>query len=68
MSNLKKEIQAHYNQDQEQTRLQSSRGQLEHIRTQQILGRFLPPPPAVILDVGGATGVYAFPLASQGYS
>jgi len=67
MSNLRKEIQAYYNQDQERTRLQSSRGQLEQTRTEQLLARFLPSPPAIIVDVGGATGVYAFPLASQGY-
>ena len=68
MSNLNKDIQAYYNQDQEQTRLQSSRGQLEQTRTEQLLARFLPPPPAVIIDVGGATGVYAFPLAKKGYT
>jgi len=59
MSNLNKEIQAYYNQDQEQTRLESSRGQLKQTRTEQLLARFLPPPPSVVVDVGGATGVYA---------
>jgi hypothetical protein len=68
MSNLNKDIQAYYNQDQEQTRLQSSRGQLERIRTEQLLARLLPPPPAVIIDIGGATGVYAFPLAEKRYT
>lgn len=68
MSNLNKEIQAYYNQDQEQTRLESSRGQLEQTRTEQLLARFLPPPPSVVVDVGGATGVYAFPLAKKGYT
>ena len=68
MSNLNKDIQAYYNLDQEQTRLQSSRGQLEHTRTEQLLTQFLPQPPAVVCDVGGATGVYAFPLAQKGYT
>ena len=34
----------------------------------ELLGRFLPAPPAVVLDVGGAAGAYALPLADQGYS
>jgi 2-polyprenyl-3-methyl-5-hydroxy-6-metoxy-1,4-benzoquinol methylase len=29
--------------------------------------RYLPPPPAVIFDVGGGPGVYARCLARQGY-
>jgi ubiquinone/menaquinone biosynthesis C-methylase UbiE len=33
-----------------------------------ILQRRLPSPPAVICDVGGAAGIYAFPLAEKGYS
>jgi len=62
-----KEIIAHYETAEEANRLLSGRGQLERIRTQQILAKFLPEPPAGILDVGGAAGVYAFPLAKQGY-
>ena len=38
------------------------------MRTQEILSRFLPPPPASVLDVGGGTGVYACWLAVQGYA
>lgn len=40
---------------------------LECVRTLDILQRYLPPPPAVIYDVGGATGIYAIPLAERGY-
>ena len=29
-------------------------GVLERVRTQELLARFLPPPPATVLDVGGA--------------
>lgn len=35
---------------------------------QELLLRGLPPPPAVILDVGGGSGVYAHWLAAQGYT
>jgi SAM-dependent methyltransferase len=40
---------------------------LERVRTWELLGRHLPPPPAVVLDIGGAAGVYALPLAANGY-
>ena len=43
-------------------------GIIERLRTHRILDRFLPEPPAVIYDIGGGAGVYAFPLAEQGYS
>ena len=33
----------------------------------ELLQRYLPPPPAIILDVGGAAGAYAFWLAEMGY-
>ena len=42
-------------------------GIVERLRTESILRRFLPKPPAVVYDIGGGTGVYAFPLAEQGY-
>ena len=41
--------------------------QLEASRTRELVARFAPPPPAIILDVGGAAGVYALWLASEGY-
>ena len=40
---------------------------LEVARTLELLERFLPRPPADILDVGGGPGVYAAILARQGY-
>lgn len=53
---------------QEDQRLSRSRhGQLEFRRTQQLLRRFLPSPPAALLDVGGGTGVHARWLAQDGY-
>lgn len=41
---------------------------LERARTWDILDRHLPPPPGVVLDVGGAAGAYAFGLAERGYT
>lgn len=65
---ISKEIEEHYLATKESERLSGSpRGELERVRTQAILSRHLPPAPATIFDVGGAAGVYAFPLASRGY-
>jgi len=59
-------IAAHYRHDPERDRLENW-ARLEAIRTRELLSRFLPPPPAVVLDVGGARGAYALPLAQEGY-
>jgi ubiquinone/menaquinone biosynthesis C-methylase UbiE len=67
MSLIPKEIEEHYLQSKESERLSNEWGELERLRTQAIVARHLPPAPAVIVDVGGAAGVYAFPLAKQGY-
>jgi ubiquinone/menaquinone biosynthesis C-methylase UbiE len=61
-------IVRHYEQDiREEDRITTGLGQLELVRTQEILRRHLPNPPAAILDVGGATGVHASWLAADGY-
>jgi len=65
--NLPKEIAAHYLEGREWERLASGTGELERVRTESILARHLPRPPALVLDIGGAAGVYAIPLARQGY-
>ncbi|HJU02736.1 MAG TPA: class I SAM-dependent methyltransferase, partial [Actinomycetes bacterium] len=62
---LDREIAAHYAEVQEGRRLGPLN--LERVRTWELLGRHLPPAPAVVLDVGGAAGVYALPLAARGY-
>src|SRR5215831_19924685 len=67
MSLLPKEIEEHYLQSKESERLFGARGELERLRTQAILYRYLPAAPATIFDVGGAAGIYAFPLSKQGY-
>jgi SAM-dependent methyltransferase len=64
---LDPEISAHYSMGVERDRL-TTWGRLEAERTRELLARFLPPAPAVILDVGGAEGAYALPLARAGYS
>ena len=67
MSLIPEEIDAHYELGFEAGRLLEAQGELERLRTEAILRRFLPPAPASIVDVGGASGAYAFPLAAQGY-
>ncbi|MHC4215032.1 MAG: class I SAM-dependent methyltransferase [Planctomycetota bacterium] len=51
----------------ESKRLTDGFGQLEQTRTEELIVRFLPKPPAVILDVGGATGIYSFFVAGLGH-
>jgi ubiquinone/menaquinone biosynthesis C-methylase UbiE len=64
---IRAEIEDHYRQGAESGRLETAQGELERLRTQDILRRYLPAPPAVVFDIGGASGAYAFPLAAQGY-
>jgi SAM-dependent methyltransferase len=60
-------IQGYYDADKEEERLFSGLGRLELARTQEIVGRYLPPVELAILDVGGGTGVYAAWLAGLGH-
>src|SRR5690349_17747487 len=64
---LPTEILDYYRAGGERTRLAEGHGRFEFLRTWDVLTRVLPPAPAVVLDVGGATGVYAAPLARAGY-
>lgn len=64
---LPNEIRAYYERGEEAQRLLTDFNQLEMARTQELLERFLPPPPAVVLDVGGGSGHYACWLAKAGY-
>ena len=58
----------HYLRGEEADRLVASgHGRLEFERTQEIVLRHLPPPPAVIADIGGGPGRYAVWLARLGY-
>ena len=58
---------AHYDESNEAGRLEQGAGRLEYARTRELLTRFLPSPPARVLDVGGGPGAYAFDLAGAGY-
>jgi ubiquinone/menaquinone biosynthesis C-methylase UbiE len=65
---LEPDIEAHYAAGREHGRLTSSpSGRLEFERSKAILRRYLPSPPARVLDVGGGTGPYAMWLADSGY-
>jgi ubiquinone/menaquinone biosynthesis C-methylase UbiE len=62
------DVVRYYEQGGEATRLfDTPQGRLELLRTQEIIQRYLPQPPAIILDVGGGPGVYACWLATLGY-
>ena len=58
----------HYGRGIERERLFSGgEPRLELARTLELLERFLPAPPADLLDVGGGPGVYARILADKGF-
>lgn len=57
------EVLGYYDRFPEETRLDQGPSRLERVRTQEILSRVLPAPPARIVDVGGAAGVYSSWLA-----
>jgi len=61
------DIRRYYKQGRERERLTRGGGTLELVRTQELLQRYLPPPPADVLDVGGGPGIYAAWLAQAGY-
>jgi SAM-dependent methyltransferase len=61
---LDQDIRTYYDRGGERTRLD---GSLELLRTKVLLDRLLPAPPASVLDVGGAFGVYASWLAERGH-
>lgn len=61
-------VAAYYALGLERDRLSGGVGALEFARTQVLLERYLPPPPAVIADIGSGPGRYALWLAERGYS
>lgn len=68
MSALPPEVLRYYAAGREHRRITAGPNRLELLRTQDILRRHLPPPPARVLDVGGGAGVHAAWLASSGYA
>lgn len=65
---LAREILDYYERAPEEDRLGEGVFRLEAARTRILLERHLPPPPATVLDVGGAAGAYSFWLADRGYA
>lgn len=64
---VREDILAYYALGKEDARLRQGSGRLEFWRTQDVLRRLLPAPPARVLDVGGGSGVHAEWLAEDGY-
>lgn len=60
-------LTTYYRGFDESNRLTHGHGLVEFQRTQTLLRRHLPPPPARVLDVGGGPGVHATWLADEGY-
>lgn len=67
MKTIDTAVLAGYNAGIEKNRLRTGIGLIEFERTKEILLEELPKPPAVIYDIGGAYGEYAWWLASLGY-
>lgn len=61
------DAQTFYDQNAEAEWTRLDRHRTEFAVTLRALREFLPPPPAVILDVGGGPGRYAIALTLQGY-
>ena len=61
------DIVSYYDRAPEEARLAAGPGRLEEARTRELILRHAPAAPAVVLDVGGAAGAYAFWLAERGY-
>ena len=58
-----REMLAYYEGFDEADRLANGEGLLEFVRMQELIQRFLPSPPQVVLDIGGGPGRYACWLA-----
>jgi SAM-dependent methyltransferase len=68
VSTIDADVLAAYNAGIEKNRLRSGLGLVEFARTCEILTETLPAPPAVIYDIGGGYGEYAWWLAARGYT
>jgi len=68
MVSKREDLFAYYaGQDEGRRLFRFRHNRLELLRTRELLQRQLPLPPAVVLDVGGGTGVHAAWLAGRGY-
>lgn len=61
------EIVSYYNNFDEDARLLTKLGEVEFLRTAEILEKFIPTGVRVIVDAGGASGRYSYWLASKGH-
>jgi SAM-dependent methyltransferase len=61
------DLHAYYERGEEVDRLDEPFGQVEFLRTAEVLSEHLPPAPAVVADVGGGPGRYTLGLAGLGY-
>jgi ubiquinone/menaquinone biosynthesis C-methylase UbiE len=66
-SSNRDKVVAYYSDFDEQARLSDNWGQIEFLRTQNIISRYLKKTSSVILDVGGAAGRYSLWLAKEGH-
>jgi len=67
MNLIDSEISDFYNKSSEESRLTIGLGPLEFERNKDLISRYLPVGKAVIADVGGGTGHYAFWLSNLGH-
>ena len=67
VNNIDRAVLAYYDAGEEFLRLRTGIGRIEFERTKEILLEELPKAPAVIYDIGGAYGEYAWWLTSLGY-
>jgi len=61
------EVADYYERAPEESRLTKGPFKLEFARTQELIERHAPYPPADVLDVGGGAGAYALWLAERGH-
>lgn len=67
MKSIDKHVLSDYDNGVERNRLRTDLGLIEFERTKELLLEYLPKPPAVIYDIGGAYGEYSWWLANLGY-
>jgi ubiquinone/menaquinone biosynthesis C-methylase UbiE len=67
MSKVQAAVAAYYDQEAPREWDRMERHRMEFAVTWRMLERYLPPPPAQILDCGGGPGRYALELSRRGY-